>query len=209
MRKSIRLGLLLISMLSLSSQAQTNNDPGKKDPGTDHFTLLDPIFKFNGRKHRKKPRAVHEMYEKRTSYTLDSLFNVDSRKYRVNEKLSYKRTKVSANVEDEISLLFKHAKATDRGVDISPEFKSILSNANNRYGVLIFIDPMVGHYFSSGNPTILKTSMEIIILDLTEHEIVFYNRSKALRTFNVGFTRPLIKNLDYLYNKIEEGFKFN
>jgi len=187
-------------LCSFSAIAQTSNElkNGAKDIGD--FTFFDPVYNH---KNQIRFKTRYDIFEKYTTYSLDSLFSVDAKKYKIHEKLRYKKSKRSNEIETEIKGVFRFAKKNDN-FKISPKLKSVISKTTNRYGLFMSINPVGDVSYYTRQSIIKKTSIEIIIFDLKKHKIVYYVKSKALRSFNVGHNRNLIKNLDYIYKKIEK-----
>jgi hypothetical protein len=194
--------LLLIILSSLSSWSQSEID--NKDLKTVYkdFTYFTPVFVH---KNKNALKTVYDRYEELSQVTLDSLFDTDSKKYKITEKIDYKTSNDSNLIEEEIKQLFKSVNKHKKNfkLNFSQKLKSVINKSSNNYTVFMSINTR-GRYASETGPIIYETRLKYIIIDFKKNNIVFYGKSNNSETINGGYEMTLIKNLNKIYKKIKK-----
>lgn len=193
--------LLLVILSSLFSWSQSKIETKNIKVKQEYFTYLTPVFSHDN---RNASKIVYDRFEDISQTTLDSLFNADSKKYLITEKIDYKTSNDYNLVEKEIKQLFKSAKKKSFRFNLSKKLKSIINRSNNNYIVFTSINTR-GRYPSEIGPAIYETGLKYLIIDLKNNNLLFYGKSNNSETINGGYQMAIIKNLKKIYKKIKKA----
>lgn len=190
------LAIIFISVLSYSVNAQS--DLAEKQKEINNFTYYEPLFIH---KKPNKPKVLYQRFEELSVSTIDSTFSRNKLKYKISQKHN-------ANLKDatknKLISLFDSIKKKRTNIEFTLDLKSFNKKSNNRYGIFFLIKTKSS--LSNRTTAISKIQVETIIIDFVEKQVIFHEKSRNLSPRNNGgYSYTLIKNLDYIYKKIERS----
>jgi len=174
----------------VNAQSNSQND-------IENFTYFEPIIIHQN---PNKPNIFYKRFEEISINALDSVFEKEKFKYKISQKHN---SNLKFAAKNKLISIFdaRNKKITD--IDFTSDLKSISQKSKNRYGIFFLIKTKSS---TSINTTpISKIRLEVIIIDFVEKQSNLYGKSKNLSPkYNGGYTFNLIKDLDYVYKKINK-----
>ncbi len=185
--------VILILLLSVNCKSSDLTIRKKTFSSNENISYWDPVYIYKASSYSQK---TYNGFEKTTRFTLDSLFAKEAEKYNISEKLSLQ--KKNDDLEKDIIAIFKSEYKDKANFQLPVRLASYFKNSSERYLMLLAFTPKTG-MIAGSFPYIKNSTLQIIIVDLRENNIVYYDKSSSGTTLNKGYRRNLIQDLDNIY----------
>ncbi|CDF79523.1 hypothetical protein BN863_18110 [Formosa agariphila KMM 3901] len=203
--------LFLITILTSCSSPRVI----KFDESYSNLTNLiytEPIYEFASQE--EKTSKSGQYFMKYTNQTLDSIFTVDSLKYKIHKKIAIKdKDKLTATLIPKLNKIIEQIQSQNsvEQIKIPKEFYSLnesqflmftlikpnLISSDKRYPNSIVLRPSTNSFF------VQFSEVYIFILDFKKDKIAFYGNSSG-KLNNLGYRKKIIKDINSIYDLMKE-----
>ncbi|MDO7174238.1 hypothetical protein [Mariniflexile sp. AS56] len=173
-----------------------------------NLIYTEPIYEFASLKEKNSKSGQY--FTKYTNQTLDSIFTVDSLKYKIYKKIAIKdKEKITYTLIPKLNKIIEQLKSQNSvgQIEVPKEFYSLnesqflmftlikpnLISNDKRYPNSIVLGTSANSFF------VQSSEVYIFILDFKKNEIAFYGKSSG-KLNNLGYRKKIIKDINSIYN---------
>ncbi|NJY61444.1 hypothetical protein HC174_01570 [Salinimicrobium sp. CDJ15-81-2] len=197
------LGLILFSstfvvVLSCGSGTETvyKSNTGSTE-NIKNISYFAPVYSFKD--HESSTSRKGKYLVVYTNHAADSLFRVESERYRIRKKILPEDQEVSLKILMELDSLFEEVitRESIKDVQIPPVLSSLLNDSSEQYFMGILVTPEMYRQHSEFK----SITYHLLIMDSVTDRVSFYGRSSKRK--RNGYVERFNKNMEEIYKSME------